>query len=1324
MNIHLSKIHGNQATNWRQRYLLFATMIWFWNGPSAALPTGEQVISGSVSTSRPTSNSLRVDQGSARAILNWTNFSIGANESVLVQQPSASSVLLNRVTGLNQSEIFGRLSANGNVFLVNPNGILFGKSATVDVGGLVASTLDIRNEDFLAGRYHFSANSFARVRNEGSLLVRDGGAVALLGGQVENNGTISARLGKVGLAAGNKVTLDFAGDGLTNLRVDESVLGAQIRNGGVIVSDGGEVQMTVAAANALGKSVINQDGIVRARSLVERGGKIVLDGGSQGQVLASGTLDASGREPGALGGEVRILGQHVALLDHGAIDASGDRGGGKVLVGGSFQGLDPTIRNSEAVFMSKGATIRVDALDRGDGGTAVVWSDGATRAYGEISARGGSHVGNGGLIETSGHFLDAFGLRADAASISGRPGMWLLDPVNVTICGECDTSDISTQERSNLFELLLTPTTLTAQIRAQEINDRLSGNTSVTVLARPAAPPGNITIESGVILESSPSNDVTFTLSASGDVTLQPRSVIRVVPGSTGRLNVNLDSDREISLGRTFTNDNKVLISGVSTISTNGGNLNVKGSSIAFDNATINTGGGAVSFSSQGGALRTATLGTIRRPSDGSDFGLASIVTSGGSISAKGLSASLNYASIDTGGGAVVLDASADFLLMNLGEISTPTPTTIVTRGGNFSILGGEVRLSNTSIDTVGGAGPGAGSVSIQGRTDNVKPLLGISIDTTRIRTSDGSIVVDGRRVGSSAGGGVRLGAGANLLTETGAIRINGFRIGEVSEARGVPGTEISGATLVTTAGGSITITGLAIPARLADQPGQGIDLNAGEIRAEGGIPGTISIVGETLDNGSGLRVATGFKIGGAGAAGRIAVGASNNGGGDAIVLAGSIETAGAVTLTPARVAVDGTVMSADEFSIRIGGPDQSQFALSLGDLATIAPSASTLVVGSGTHTGSITLTEGFTSNRPLTLQNGGSNSNGIQLNGALNLGANTLLLSSGGTVTQTAPISASRLLLHGTQSRSNFDLRNSANTVSEFSALFDKAKESDAFGNVGFETSGPLGIAPLAGVELNAAGALTLVETSKTGGTIVAGDLFARSHTGNLAVEQAIGTLGSDITLVTEGIFTNTNNLLSPGGGGIWRIFAGRRDASENRGGLVGSGEVPNRYGCGFGAACAAALPMSENLFVYRESPTVTVFPDGKVVEFGASIPPLTGSPTGLFADDAERFALLGGFSTTATSGSDPGDYRIVASFTSPIGYSVVNRIGLLTITKPRARVVDPPPTLPLDLNLGTCLSSGPLIKLKNEGAQPDQLETEWTKRGQLCRIEARCVL
>ena len=254
-----------------------------------ALPTGEQVVAGQVGVSRPTSQSMLMQQGSSKAIVNWQGFSIGGNESVSIQQPAASSVILNRVVGNNASEIYGRLSANGQVFLVNPSGVLFGRTAMVDVGALVASTLSIGNEDFLAGRYRFTGNGKpGMVENQGALAARDGGFIALLGGQVSNSGTISARLGTAGLAAGNKITLDFAGDGLVRITVDEAALAAEVRNSGAVIADGGQAILSARSAEALTQAVVNQTGVVRARTLTERQGKIVLDGGSTGQTLASG----------------------------------------------------------------------------------------------------------------------------------------------------------------------------------------------------------------------------------------------------------------------------------------------------------------------------------------------------------------------------------------------------------------------------------------------------------------------------------------------------------------------------------------------------------------------------------------------------------------------------------------------------------------------------------------------------------------------------------------------------------------------------------------------------------------------------------------------------------------------------------------------------------------------------------------------------------------------------------------------------------------------------------------------------------------------------
>src|SRR6185369_13645824 len=158
--------------------------------------------------------------------------------------------------GPDPSSILGSLSANGKVFLVNPNGILFGQGAQVNVGGLVASTLNITDADFMAGRYNFSGSGTGTVVNRGSINA-DGGYVALLGASVSNEGTIAAKLGTVILAAGKAMTLDVAGDGLLNLTVNEGAVNALVQNGGLIRADGGNVLLTAKSAGSLLQSAVN-----------------------------------------------------------------------------------------------------------------------------------------------------------------------------------------------------------------------------------------------------------------------------------------------------------------------------------------------------------------------------------------------------------------------------------------------------------------------------------------------------------------------------------------------------------------------------------------------------------------------------------------------------------------------------------------------------------------------------------------------------------------------------------------------------------------------------------------------------------------------------------------------------------------------------------------------------------------------------------------------------------------------------------------------------------------------------------------------------------
>ncbi len=277
------------------------------------LPTGGEVAAGQASVATRGS-SMTVNQTSDRAVLNWQSFSIGKDASVTFDQPGTSSVALNRVVGSDPSSILGNLSSNGKVFLVNGNGIVFGKTASVNVGGLVASTLNISDADFMAGQSRFAGTSTAGVQNDGTITAK-GGYVALLGAQVGNSGVIRANFGTVVLAAGEAITLDVAGDGLLNVAVDKGAVGALVRNGGLIRADGGKVVMTAQGAGDLLHTAVNNSGIIEARTLQNRSGTILLLGDMQtGTTNLSGTLDASS-PVGGNGGFVETSAATVNIAD-------------------------------------------------------------------------------------------------------------------------------------------------------------------------------------------------------------------------------------------------------------------------------------------------------------------------------------------------------------------------------------------------------------------------------------------------------------------------------------------------------------------------------------------------------------------------------------------------------------------------------------------------------------------------------------------------------------------------------------------------------------------------------------------------------------------------------------------------------------------------------------------------------------------------------------------------------------------------------------------------------------------------------------------------
>jgi filamentous hemagglutinin family protein len=294
-------------------------------GIAQAGPTGGQVTGGS-GTIAQSGSTTTIQQSSQNLSLNWQTFNIAPKESVNFVQPNVTAIAVNRILDPNGSVILGHLNANGQVYLINPNGVLFGKGAEVNVGGLVASTLALNDGALGDAAKTFSGTGTGSIVNEGTLNAAPGGTVALLGNHVSNTGVISAQLGTVALGAGSAATLTFRGTKLVSLQIDRSVLNSVAANGGLIRADGGEVLMSAGAQKALLASVVNNTGIIEARTLENHEGTITLLGGmSAGTVNVGGTLDASAPTQGN-GGAIETSAAHVEIANSAKVTTAAAMG--------------------------------------------------------------------------------------------------------------------------------------------------------------------------------------------------------------------------------------------------------------------------------------------------------------------------------------------------------------------------------------------------------------------------------------------------------------------------------------------------------------------------------------------------------------------------------------------------------------------------------------------------------------------------------------------------------------------------------------------------------------------------------------------------------------------------------------------------------------------------------------------------------------------------------------------------------------------------------------------------------------------------------------
>ncbi len=398
-------------------------------GLSAAALAGPQqptVAAGSASIAQSGTRTT-VTQSSGKAIINWQSFSIGARESVRFAQPNKSAIALNRVQGPGSSEIYGSLSANGQVWLVNPNGVLVGPGAAVNVAGLVAPTSNLSDANFMAGKYSFdqpSANPNARVVNQGTINIAPGGYAALSAAAVENAGTINATLGTVALGGAKAFTVDFTGDKLISYQITQPVdqvplgpdgtpVAALVSHSGTIAADGGRVVMAAAAAKGIIDNAINLAGVVQANTIRSDNGVIVvgaveLDAGANG-LQVSGQVAAHGAAAG--GGTIAARGDSVTITSGAALDATGATTGGRVAV------VAASLINHAGVIDASGATGGTATIDG-----AVVINQGTVRADGTSGAGGNVAVTvERSYADTEGATLSARGAsRGGTIAVTGK----------------------------------------------------------------------------------------------------------------------------------------------------------------------------------------------------------------------------------------------------------------------------------------------------------------------------------------------------------------------------------------------------------------------------------------------------------------------------------------------------------------------------------------------------------------------------------------------------------------------------------------------------------------------------------------------------------------------------------------------------------------------------------------------------------------------------------------------------------------------------------------------------------------------------------------
>jgi filamentous hemagglutinin family protein len=733
------------------------------------LPTAPQVTAGQASVTGK-GGQLQVTESTPTAAINWGSFNIGSSAGVTFVQPTSSSVILNRVLSGDPSQIYGSLTANGVVFLINPQGVVVGRGAEVNVGGLVASTLNLSDKDLLAGNWAFTASPAAgAISNAGNIHVSPGGFAALLGSKVENTGSISAKLGSVALASGEQLTLDFDESGLLKVAVKPAALDALVSNAGAIVADGGRIILTAKSASDVLGTVVNNSGLLQAQSLGVRDGQVWLlaadpladtggngaaaNGnqvqGAAGAVVSSGRIDVSGNGHGA--GEVTLAGATVDVA-------------GSILAGDSGAGAGRVLINSTQNTTLEAGSV-IDVSSAAAAGKLVAWSDGSTQAAGSIDGRGSGPDGVGATVEISSAHAIGFDANVElVAATAARAGTLILDPATLTIApGSGSAADTVYQSalHTQSGNVVLSAT---GQITVDALTNNVLDLANATALRITSQSSGGIAFLNG--LSGAPSgittHDAPVTLNAAGSGSLDNLGTITTHGGdiSLSGVYVHLAGGLDATNGSGPAGNVALSVFGGGILSSSASPI--AGSAVLLDatygyigsasaavptattDLTIKTGGNA--FVANAGALDTLALSSNHLE---------------GTPVAIGVTASnLNLTGADGIGDATMYSNAVRFTQFSAANPSNSLagPTTVaITEDGNLAA--GNINLPQSAVSLTSNQGYILGG--------NAQPVIASTL-TLASPSGIGGTDYNGINAETDQGN-----AGNTLLTQAGVITAN-----------------------------------------------------------------------------------------------------------------------------------------------------------------------------------------------------------------------------------------------------------------------------------------------------------------------------------------------------------------------------------------------------------------------------------------------------------------------------------------------------------------------------------------------------------------------